>query len=345
MATIEQERNERETLVQLLSQITENKPEDLVRPELGVDLNFQNGLFYFERMLKLFYKLADSNLDQVPFTQLSQIKNIAQQIKNHLDRILAFKATISNPANERDSIINFFRDNYDSYFSVVLPVLTYLAYDGINKNSYNQEAQEKLAEMDVAIKEVISKGEEAAGQAQIKLQEAQSILSELKRVSAETGVAKHSTHFEDEAKTHSETALKWLLFTIALGIVTMFITFKFNIKVDTDTSKTIDIVHAVTSKLMILSVLYYVLVWSGKNYSAHRHNFVVNKHRQNALKTFETFVKAAEDIDTKNAVLLQATQSIFSAQPSGYIVKDAEQDSPNKIIEIMRSAGSVTKGS
>jgi hypothetical protein len=41
---------------------------------------------------------------------------------------------------------------------------------------------------------------------------------------------------------------------------------------------------------------------------------VVDQHRQNALSTFETFMKAASDEQMKNAVLLQATQAILTPQ-------------------------------
>jgi len=70
----------------------------------------------------------------------------------------------------------------------------------------------------------------------------------------------------------------------------------------------------------------------------HNHNFVVNKHRQNALSTFQAFSEATiNDPDTKNAILLQATQCIFSPQPSGFINKENEQENSNKIIEIFKS--------
>jgi hypothetical protein len=85
-------------------------------------------------------------------------------------------------------------------------------------------------------------------------------------------------------------------------------------------------------------VLYYGLVWAGRNFSTHRHNQTVNNHRQNALKTFEAFVKAASDDATKNAVLLQATQSIFSPQASGYLGIHGGESSAPQILEIIRTA-------
>jgi hypothetical protein len=71
-------------------------------------------------------------------------------------------------------------------------------------------------------------------------------------------------------------------------------------------------------------------------YRSQWHNHVVNKHRQNALSTFETFVKAASDEQTKNAVLIQATQCIFSQQPTGFVAHDSDGAPSPQILEIVR---------
>ena len=88
-------------------------------------------------------------------------------------------------------------------------------------------------------------------------------------------------------------------------------------------------------KLFVFSVLL-ATVWCGKTYRAYRHNAVVNRHRQNALATFQTFAKAAVDQATKDAVLLQATQCIFSQQPTGYIQTEPEPTAL-PISEMMRA--------
>jgi len=77
--------------------------------------------------------------------------------------------------------------------------------------------------------------------------------------------------------------------------------------------------------------------WAGKTYRAHRHNAVVNRHRQNALTTFQTFAQAASEEQTKNAVLLQATQCIFSPQQTGYIQSDNDTPGIPQVLEIVRS--------
>jgi len=91
-------------------------------------------------------------------------------------------------------------------------------------------------------------------------------------------------------------------------------------------------------KIFIFSILLSAAVWCGKTYRAYRHNAVVNRHRQNALATFEAFAKAASDVETKNAVLLQATQCIFSPQQTGYVSGEPESALP-PVLEIVRNLG------
>jgi hypothetical protein len=90
------------------------------------------------------------------------------------------------------------------------------------------------------------------------------------------------------------------------------------------------------SRIIAISILTTGIVFCARNYFAIRHNFVINRHRQNALSTFETFVKAARDDQTKDVVLVQATKSIFSPQTSGYLRGEGETPQPNQIIEIIR---------
>jgi hypothetical protein len=102
------------------------------------------------------------------------------------------------------------------------------------------------------------------------------------------------------------------------------------------------LVQSALQRLFVLSLLYYAIVFSVRNFSAARHNMVVNLHRRNALIAFEAFVDSASaDQQTKNAVLLQATKAIFDAQPSGFLKNDNDTPQPSsQVIEIFKAAAS-----
>lgn len=107
-----------------------------------------------------------------------------------------------------------------------------------------------------------------------------------------------------------------------------------------ESARTGEIVQYTVSKIVILSSLFFVLSIFNRNYKAHKHNSVLNKHRQNALSTFETFSNASgSDLQTKNAVLIEATRTIFSNQQTGYLHTN-ETEASNKIVEIIKGASS-----
>jgi hypothetical protein len=91
------------------------------------------------------------------------------------------------------------------------------------------------------------------------------------------------------------------------------------------------------AKLLFFSLLVGAVVWIGRIYRAHRHNYVLNRHRQNALGTFNTFVDSAHDAQTKSAVLLQATQAIFVIQPTGYISQEMDSGGLPQILEVVKT--------
>src|SRR6185437_3416726 len=161
------------------------------------------------------------------------------------------------------------------------------------------------------------------------------------KAAAEAGVSREAVHFAHEANEHETAAGHWLKATVVAAVIIVIwgLVVLFGLSVPPNETAA-QAIHQTVAKLIVLGALSYALVWCGRNYAASRHNFIVNRHRTNALSTFETFVKASGSDDVKEAVLLQATTSIFSAQPSGYSAKDIEVDQPSKIIEIMRSISS-----
>lgn len=91
-----------------------------------------------------------------------------------------------------------------------------------------------------------------------------------------------------------------------------------------------------------LVVLFYGLTICSRNYRAQAHNYIINKNKQNALSTFETFVNASSNEEIRNAVLLQTTKAIFSNPQSGYLKEDGSSDDSAHIIEIIKDVSKLT---
>jgi hypothetical protein len=187
-----------------------------------------------------------------------------------------------------------------------------------------------------------------------------STLATAKEAAKSVGIVEHAQFFEEEAKNHKRSAHWWLGFTILFAVAASTAAgFNF-LKVQQLVSNTaaakvnatnIDKsdgfigleIQLTVAKLIILSILLSISIWAGKVYKAHRHNFVINRHRRNALSTFQTFATGASDPQIKDAVLLQATTCIFGPQNTGYISQEKEYDGYPQILEIIRGVGGPAK--
>jgi len=119
-----------------------------------------------------------------------------------------------------------------------------------------------------------------------------------------------------------------------LGLAAYSIYYYASRQIDSSTAQSIQMGIA---KLITFSILYFGLVWTSRNYRAHRHNFVINQHRQNALNTFESFVEGTSDDHTKNAVLIKSTEAVFSPIVTGYLTKEPEPQGGTQILEVFRN--------
>ena len=86
----------------------------------------------------------------------------------------------------------------------------------------------------------------------------------------------------------------------------------------------------------LLTVFYFALNRSIKNYSAQKHLEIVSRHRQNALDTFpELLESSGNNPETRHAVLSAATNAIFDTNQSGYLsskTKGSESTNPIQLL-------------
>ncbi len=336
MATIEEETAARDKLNTALAELAEITPQSLVRrEELGTTMSFAGGLAYFERTLKLFRDLFECELHGAPHSVLNQLADQTEVALSEFKGVQEFSPENQpeNPVAARDTLINTIRDRYDNYYKVITPHISYAIRKGTDFEALEKTAREIVAEIH-SIGAEVQEGKTALEQ------ETGEILASMRRAVAEAGVSQHNIHFSEEAGRQEKAAIGWLKATVAFAVLALALAvysiwyYSFT-AVELSVSRTIQLVVA---KVVAFSVLSFGIVWSAKNYRAHRHNFVVNRHRQNALSTFEAFVKAASDDDTKNAVLLRATEAIFSPVPSGYVEREREGQFTPQVIEVLRAA-------
>jgi hypothetical protein len=177
--------------------------------------------------------------------------------------------------------------------------------------------------------------------AQSANREIEDILENVREAASMYGAAQHAIHFKDEADEHRNSSKTWLIATAvlgALGVAYSLWSFRQNQTIFSQGGATWwPHLAYVTSRLLVLSVVFFGMGWSAKIYRAHKHNETVNRHRQNALRTFETFAAATKEPATKDAVLLQATKSIFEPQSSGYLTGESEKVPSGTVVEVLKN--------
>lgn len=299
--------------------------------ELGTQFSFKEIEEKFVKTIDLFKKVKEVNLREVPYNLLDAFNEQINNAITYFDQAKNFNAAVNNSVITRKNLITNINNSYDNYYTHSVPILSVGLLNSNDLSSERSKMNQLIADLEVS-KEDSEK----------KLKELNDIIENAKSFAIEAGVSKHSSVFKSESEHHENEAKKWLGYTrniliaialVAIGLAFLGLYFKENA----------EIVQFTITKIVVLSALFYGLSITNRNYKAHKHNGIMNKHRQNALSTFETFSNAAStDDQTKNAILLETTHSIFSNQQTGYLKAEGDSESNNKIIEIIKS--STTKG-
>lgn len=169
---------------------------------------------------------------------------------------------------------------------------------------------------------------------------ANKILEDMQAAATKVGITKHATYFADQAKSHRTAAWIWmgwtaLMFGALVGLAGWSIRYYAQQAVQAPLAPAN--LSLLVSKVVLASVLFSGGVMCARLYRANRHNCVVNEHRKNALASFQAFVDGTADRATKDAVLLQATTSIFAPQATGYVAAEGDGDGMPQIIEIIKT--------
>jgi hypothetical protein len=142
---------------------------------------------------------------------------------------------------------------------------------------------------------------------------------------AQDAVRIHAEKFEQfrvENALHAEFWANRLIAIAGLAVVLVMAETHFLSDKADPTTTTIMLLHEVTPRALIVSICFFALVFAARNYSAARHNQMVNGRRAAALDSFDSFFKAtASEKELQMEVLKQVTAAIFSDQTTGYLIE------------------------
>ena len=304
------------------------------REELGAQFNFTNELPLFHRTLDLFAKLGTMNLSAVPDPHVDNLSTIVGQTHNKFQQVFAFspKSIQGSPETVRQHLLTEMRVQYEQAYNAISPVVAFCSSLDTPVNQLYEEAKIQFADLGSMLassRTYVSETKE----------EVERLIGSIRATALEAGVSGRATYFAEEAERHRKLAKGWLWATILIGAATVAgATYSLVVYlIATESLETAKVVQVGVAKLILFSLLYFILVWSSRNHKAHQHNQVVNRHRQNALATFDAFVNYPKnDPATKNAVLLRATETVFSPAQTGYTGVESDYKTSAQVLEIFK---------
>ncbi|MCL2715341.1 MAG: hypothetical protein FWD68_12320 [Alphaproteobacteria bacterium] len=156
---------------------------------------------------------------------------------------------------------------------------------------------------------------------------------------AVAAVARQAGQFRQQAGEHQRMGTRWLTATILAAGATVawavgtlwWVPVRANVRLS-------EVLQQGMGKMAVLALLGLAVLWSARNYAGHRHNYVVNRDRETQFGSLDSLVKAADqDVAVRNAILMEASSSIFAPRGTGYGGRrDGESAGSTRIIQIMQ---------
>lgn len=282
--------------------------------DLGSRLNFNDVVDSAQQIIDLYKRLSITALQDFPDNVLTLIRDSANNHYKLFSQILDFDPGQQDPSSVRANLIKQVSAAYQPAFQALHPYISYSLHRSADFQRLDSDARATLQ----AIEDKANKISDNLSQHE---KDAKAALDEIRRVAAEEGVTKQAAHFNAEFEHHKLEADRWQTYSVrlavALGLFAVVSLFLHKVPF-LRPENTYDAIQLSLSKVLVFSVMAYMLFLSARNFLNHKHNAIVNKHRQNALMTHTALVEASGDAGVRDAVLLQAANCIFSPQSTGY---------------------------
>ena len=323
---------------ELIDDCLKTKTAELINSSDWGKFNFEDIEAELNKLFQMLNHFKTLPIELLPEAELTKLITGLTTPKATLERIRTFTIDQQNPKGVRDQLAIEIVSEIDAFYTTAHLWIPYLAYQ-------KGDVQKNIADLNNSVKNASSILEKTKEEVQTKKEEIDSVVLAAKEASATVGVGHFSSNFGDEAEALKNNAFWWLISTGALAVITLLITiglyFFLPIK---DEASTAQIIQVLSTKIILITVFFTATLWAGKMYKATIHQMTINKHRSNSLRTFQAFIKASNEVSTRDAVLMETTKSIFTNLPSGYI--DNERSAPSNntsIIEVIKNTSDIVK--
>lgn len=320
------------TIKDLAADIIADPIESLVRNPSWGTIDFDRAIPDLERVRHLVAPLTVMPLELLPENIAAQFAPALEPLRNIIERIRNFNLDVANPGSTRDNICANLPNHIDNAYPVITPHIPFLLYTRGDAKRNIDDLVRKVAEAGEIL-------DAAQTDFTAKRGEVDAIVEATRQASAKAGVAHFTMDFSDAADQHKASSSWWLAATGILALLTAIVAL-FSLFIDLPHDATVPLViNRLSSKLVLLGILLAATVWCGRLFKAAKHQESVNRHRANALKTFQAFVQAADpDSPIRDAILMETTRSIFTITPSGYLdTGDTSIEGGTKVVEVVKN--------
>lgn len=325
-------RNE-QPLAELKEQIkkfTSFEKEKLIHRKEWGSISLEEARPDIEKIYSIIEYLKVLPIKHLPVNSLILINSEIDNVNAVFSNINNFNIESANPADQRNRFIEKIQAQADSLYTNASPWIPFLAYQqgDVSNNIKNLTASVTEAES------IINETKEHIKEKKIEISD---VIEKAREASAAAGAAVFTKDFMEEADSMKDVAKKWLKITSILAVVSLVLAamFWFITEPSLDQGQ---IWQKVTTKVVILGILISSTMWCGRIYKALMHQSTVNRHRALSIQTLQAFSAAAEDVQIKDTVVLEAARAVFGTVNTGYINgKNDTGDSDVKIIEVAKS--------
>ncbi len=322
----------------LIDECLQTATADLINSSDWGQFNFEDIKADVNKLFQMLNHFKTLPIELLPEAELNKLVAGLKTPNTVLENIRNFTIDQQNPKANRDQLTTQIIAEVDKFYTTAHLWIPYLAYQ-------KGDVQKNIEALNNSVKDASSILDETKIDVQSKKEEIDSVVLAAKEASATVGVGHFSSNFEEEANIHKANSTNWLRITGVLAALTLIMTIGlyFILPIDKEAS-TAQIIQVLSTKIILITIFFTATLWSAKMYKATIHQMTINKHRSNSLRTFQAFIKASNEVSTRDAVLMETTKSIFTNLPSGYI--DNERGAvPNNtsIIEIVKNSSSVIK--
>jgi len=325
-------------LKQFFDKVKSINPEALKRE--GRDFDFVPIYPIIENTFKQLLALESSTKfwDVLPEEKQKDITRAISGFFGVIDRIVAFSPQIANPQGERDNLMKELKNQYKELFEKLLLPLNAFQSGHISLSQELEKELENVADkINKRYEDLETRSVEALKKVEAQQKQSEELLKAMQEAAAKGSVGTFAGIFSEQANSHQISSRIWLWVSMGAAVAMfsflyfIFQDLRLTLSTGTELSLALQILF---SKLILISFASVVFAKLIKNYNAHMHLFILNKHRENSLKTFQSFVQATDDQKVKDAILLQATNTIFSSGDTGFISQS--QKEPTTGIEITK---------